>query len=45
MIAKDLKLLLSEKSDIVLIDLLPPEHFDKVHIPSAKMPVFSLCLF
>jgi polyisoprenoid-binding protein YceI len=41
MIAKDLKLLLSEKSDIVLIDLLPPEHFDKVHIPSAK----NACVF
>ena len=41
MIAKDLKLLLSEKSDIVLIDLLPPEHFGKVHIPNAK----SACVF
>ena len=41
MIAKDLKLLLSEKSDIVLIDLLPPEHFGKVHIPSAK----NACVF
>ena len=41
MIAKDLKLLLSEKSDIVLIDLLPPEHFGKVHIPNAK----NACVF
>ena len=41
MIAKDLKLLLSEKSDIVLIDLLPPEHFAKVHIPNAK----NACVF
>jgi polyisoprenoid-binding protein YceI/rhodanese-related sulfurtransferase len=41
MIAKDLKLLLSEKSDIVLIDLLPPDHFGKVHIPSAK----NACVF
>ena len=41
MIAKDLKSLLSEKSDIVLIDLLPPDHFEKVHIPSAK----NACVF
>ena len=40
-IAKELKVLLSEKSDIVLIDLLPPEHFGKVHIPNAK----NACVF
>ena len=40
-IAKELKVLLSEKSDIVLVDLLPPEHFDKIHIPNAK----NACVF
>lgn len=40
-LAKDLNTLLAEKSDMVLIDLLPPGHFDAVHIPNAK----SVCVF
>lgn len=40
-LAKDLNALLAEKSDMVLIDLLPSEHFDAVHIPNAK----SACVF
>ncbi len=40
-VAKDLKELLSEKSDMVVVDLLPPEHFSKVHIPNAE----NACVF
>lgn len=39
--AKELKELLSEKSDMVMVDLLPPEHFSKVHIPNAE----NACVF
>lgn len=37
----ELKNLLTEKSETVLIDLLPPEHFTKRHIPGAQ----NVCLF
>ena len=40
-VAKDLKELLSEKPDMVIVDLLPPEHFSKVHIPNAE----NACVF
>jgi rhodanese-related sulfurtransferase len=40
-VAKDLKELLSEKSDMLVVDLLPPEHFSKVHIPNAE----NACVF
>jgi len=39
--ANELKELLSEKSDMVMVDLLPPEHFSKAHIPNAK----NACVF
>ena len=40
-VAKDLKELLSEKSDMLVVDLLPPEHFSKAHIPNAE----NACVF
>ncbi len=39
--ASELKNLLTEKSETVLIDLLSPEHFTKRHIPGAQ----NVCLF
>jgi rhodanese-related sulfurtransferase/polyisoprenoid-binding protein YceI len=39
--ASDLKTLLTEKSETVLIDLLSPEHFTNRHIPGAQ----NVCLF
>ena len=40
-VASELKNLLTEKSETVLIDLLSPEHFTKRHIPGAQ----NVCLF
>ncbi len=40
-VAKDLQELLSAKSDMVVVDLLPPDHFSKVHIPNAE----NACVF
>jgi len=40
-VASDLKNLLTEKSETVLIDLLSPEHFTNRHIPGA----LNVCLF
>jgi rhodanese-related sulfurtransferase/polyisoprenoid-binding protein YceI len=34
--AHDVKELLTNKPDTILIDLLPPDHFAKVHLPGAK---------
>ena len=39
--ASELKNLLTEKSETVLIDLLSPEHFTNRHIPGAQ----NVCLF
>jgi rhodanese-related sulfurtransferase/polyisoprenoid-binding protein YceI len=39
--ASELKNLLAEKSEMVLIDLLSPEHFTNRHIPGAQ----NICLF
>jgi rhodanese-related sulfurtransferase/polyisoprenoid-binding protein YceI len=39
--ADDLKALLTEKPETVLIDLLPPEHFASRHIPGAQ----NACVF
>ena len=41
MAAGDLKALLSEKSETVLIDLLSPDHFARRHIPGAR----NACVF
>ncbi|MFO7580679.1 MAG: YceI family protein, partial [Nitrosomonas halophila] len=34
--AHEVKELMTKQSDTILIDLLPPEHFTKVHLPGAK---------
>lgn len=34
--AHDVKELMTNKPDTILIDLLPPDHFAKVHLPGAK---------
>jgi rhodanese-related sulfurtransferase/polyisoprenoid-binding protein YceI len=39
--ASDLKILLAEKPETVLIDLLPPDHYTERHIPGAR----NACVF
>ena len=39
--AYEVKELMAQKPDTILIDLLPPEHFTKVHLPGAK----NSCVF
>ncbi len=34
--AREVKELMIQKPDTVLIDLLPPEHFEKMHLPGAR---------
>jgi rhodanese-related sulfurtransferase len=39
--AHEVKELMAQKPDTILIDLLPPEHFEKMHLPGAK----NACVF
>lgn len=39
--AREVKELMVQKPDTILIDLLPPEHFEKMHLPGAK----NACVF